>query len=359
VCIHKGCGIARSLLCAKGGGEPHGPLFSQPSYPNPQNVTQTPQLSPQQQQLQNTAAQFLTSQIGQPAQAYPGSFTAGLTPDQQAQIAAMGQGAAAAGPAQQAGLAGLTAGSAAGIPTATTGMGALAAGAAGSLPAGFTGMGALGNYAAGNYVPGAGGAGDAFLNAVLGGTARAAQQQFAGSIPAIRGPFVAAGQTGFSSPEEAALGGAAAQFATGLQSNLANQALAQYNQAQQNQLQAAGAAAGLPLSYGQAAAQAGTAPWEAAARLPTGIQEAALTAAGMPQQVQQQQLTAQYQDWLRQLGGAWQAAGVPAFSTLAAQTGFQNQYPNVYGQSPFQSLFSGLTGLAGPAAMYFGSPYRR
>lgn len=156
----------------------------------------------------------------------------------------------------------------------------------------------------------------------LGATAQQAEQQFASGIQAARAPFVAAGQTGFSSPEEAALGQGAATFATGLQSQLANQIL-QNQQAQQGmQLTAAQQAVSQPLQ----------------------LQQAALTAAGIPQANQQQALTAQYADWLRQLQGAWQAINAQGVGNLVGTTGVQ--YPQVYGASPFQSLLQGFGGFA-------------
>lgn len=262
-------------------------FFSQPSYPNPANITQTPQLTGPQQTLQNAAANFLTGQVGQPAQPYTGQLTAPITPQQTQQINQMGAFAGASAPTEAAGL------------------------------------GTLGSYASGAYLN------DPALINALGTTAQQAEQQFAGGIQAARAPFVAAGQTGFSSPEEAALGGAAAQFATGLQSNLANQILAN-RQAQQ----------GLQLTAA-----------EQAVSQPQQIQQTALAAATLPQQTQQNALTAQYADWLRQLQGAWQAIQAPGAGNLVGGTGFQNLYPNVYGASPFQSLLQGFGTFAGLGGM--------
>lgn len=267
-------------------------FFQQPSYPNPGNVTQQLMPSPGQAALGNAATGFVTSQIGQPAQPYTGQLTAPVTPQQTALIN------------QQAGLAGM------------------------SVPTEMQGLGTLGQYAAGGYLN------DPTLANALGATAAQAQQQFASGIQAARAPFVAAGQTGFSSPEEAALGQGAATFATGLQSNLANQVMQNRLAQQGMQLQAAQQGAALPMQ----------------------AQQQALAAAGIPQATQQAGLTAQYQDWLRQLQGAWQALQVPGVGNLLAQQGFQNVYPNVYGQSPFQSLLGGVTSLAGPAAYALGGP---
>jgi hypothetical protein len=280
-------------------------LFSQPSYPQTTTVQQQPQLSPQQQNLQNVASNFLAGQVGVPSQAYPGPFTAPLTPAQQTQISnAVALGNQSYVPQQQ-------------------------------------GLGALGAYAGGAYLPGTGGPGDAFLNAALQGTTNLAEQQFAQGIQAARSPFIQAGQTGFSSPELGALGQASAQFAANLQNQLAQQALGMYTGEQQLQLGAA-----------PQAVQAGGA-----------VQTMAAQQAALPQQLQQAQYNAALQDWLRQLSGAWSATGVPAFSNIAAAYPMtQTSQSQMYGPSPFESIMGGLGGIAGPvltAGMLgaFGAPW--
>lgn len=307
-------------------------LFQQPSYPQQVTTqqTQAPQLSPAQQQLQNVSANFLASQVGQNAPAYTGQFVAPLTPAQQTQV-------------QQ----GVDLGQQSYWPQ-QTGLGALGAFSQGQfVPSqlGQAGGGTLANMATGGTPTPP----NPWLAAQLGATANLAQQQFAQSIPALRAPFVAAGQTGFSSPELAGLEQASAQMATGLQSNLANELMAAQQQQQQNQLAAAQAAMGvfqnaqaMQLQAAPQAVQAGGA-----------VQTMANQLAALPQQVQQAQYQAQYQDWLRQLAGAWAATGVPATGALTAATPItttgQAQYPPVYGPSPFQSVLGGLGSLVGPA----------
>jgi hypothetical protein len=270
-------------------------LFQQPSYPQQvtQTQTQTPQLSPAQQRLQDVSANFLTGQVGQPSQAYPGALTAPLTPAQQTQVSqAVDLGNQSYVPQQQ-------------------------------------GMGALGAYASGAYLN------NPFLNAQLQAITNQAQQQFAQSIPALRAPFIEHGQGGFSSPELAALYGASAQAATGLQANLLNTASQNYLTEQGYQLQAAPEA----VSAGGA------------------VQAQAAQMGALPQATQQAQYNAAYQDWLRQLSGAWAATGVPAFSNVLSQmpitTTGQATYPPLYGPSPFQSILGGLSAFAGPAAYFF------
>jgi len=281
-------------------------LFSQPSYPQTTTVQQQPQLSPAQQKLQDTAANFLTGQVGTPSQAYPGPMVAPLTPAQQGQISnAVALGNQSYVPQQQ-------------------------------------GLGTLGAFASGAYLPGAGGATDAFLGQALQGTANLAEQQFAQGIGAARSPFIQAGQTGFSSPEIAGISGAAAQFAANLQNQLAQQALGVYQGEQQLQAQAA-----------PEAIQGGGA-----------VQTMAAQQAALPQQIQQQQYAAAMQDWLRQLSGAWAATGVPAFSQIASTFPAltTTNAPPLYGPSPFESILGGIGGLAGPvltAGMLgaFGAPW--
>jgi hypothetical protein len=271
-------------------------LFQQPSYPQTttQQSTQQQQLSPAQQKLVDTSANFLTGQVGTPSQAYPGPMVAPLTPAQGEQVSnAVALGNQSYVPQQQ-------------------------------------GMGALGAYASGAYLN------DPFLAAQLGATTQQAEQQFAASIPQLRAPFIQAGQTGFSSPELAALYGASANFATGLQKNLADQAAQNYLGEQALQLQAA-----------PQAVQAGGA-----------VQAQAAQMAALPQQTQQAQFNAAMQDWLRQLSGAWAATGVPAFGEIAtagAPTTTQGTTtaPPLYGPSPFQSILGGLGQFAGPAAYFF------
>jgi hypothetical protein len=276
-------------------------LFQQPSYPQvstqQQTQTQAPQLSPAQQKLMDVSANFLTGQVGQPSQAYPGPMVAPLTPAQQGQVSQGVQlGQESYVPQQQ-------------------------------------GLGALGAYASGAYLN------DPFLAAQLGATAQQAQQQFAASIPQLRAPFVAAGHTGFSSPEMSALYGAGAKFATDLQANLANQAAQNYLKEQEFQLQAAPQA----VSAGGA------------------VQTMANQLAALPQQTQQAQYAAAMQDWLRQLSGAWAATGVPAFGEIATggaptttTLSGTSTAPPLYGPSPFQSILGGLGQFAGPAAYFFG-----
>lgn len=272
-------------------------LFQQPSYPQvtTQQQTTTPQLSPAQQKLQDVSANFLTGQVGQPSQAYTGPFTAQLTPAQQGQIS-----------------------------------NAVALGNQSYVPQ-QAGLGALNAYASGAYLN------NPFLASQLDATTRLAQQQFAQSIPALRAPFVQAGQTGFSSPELSALYGAGAQFATNLQSNLANQVSQNYLAEQGLQLQAA-----------PEAVQAGGA-----------VQAEAAQQAALPQTVQQAQYTAAMNDWLRQLSGAWAATGVPAFGDIAlggapTTTTGTTTAPPLYGPSPFESILGGIAPFAGPAAYFFG-----
>jgi hypothetical protein len=282
-------------------------LFSQPSYPQVTTVQQQPQLSAAQQKLQDTAANFLTGQVGVPAQAYPGPMTAPLTPAQQGQVSnAVALGNQSYVPQQQ-------------------------------------GLGSLGAFASGAYLPGTGGPTDAFLNAALQGTTNLAEQQFAQGIGAARAPFIQAGQTGFSSPELAGIDQASASFAANLQNQLAQEALGTYTGEQQLQAQAA-----------PQAVQAGGA-----------VQAEAAQQAALPQATQQAQYNAAMQDWLRQLSGAWAATGIPAFSSIAA-TYPQTQTttaPPLYGPSPFESILGGAGALAGPvltAGMLgaFGAPWR-
>lgn len=265
-------------------------LFSQPSYPQVTTQQQQPQLTPAQQKLSDVASNFLTGQVGQPSQAYPGPMTAPLTPAQQTQVSqAVDLGQQSYVPQQQ-------------------------------------GLGTLGAYASGAYLN------NPFLNNQINAITQQAQQQFAQQIPQLRAPFIQAGQTGFSSPELAALYGANAQFATGLQSNLANLASQNYLAEQGMQMQAA-----------PQAVQAGQ-----------GVQQMAAQMAGLPQQVQQQQYNAALQDWLRQLSGAWAATGVPLFSSIAGTypTLTTTTQPPIYGPSPAQEILGGVGSLAGPLATY-------
>lgn len=310
-------------------------LFQQPSYPQQvtQQQTQAPQLSPAQQNLQNVSANFLASQVGQNAPAYSGQLVAPLTPTQEQQISQGTQlGQQSYAPQQQ-------------------GLGALGAFSSGAyVPAGLgqTGAGTIAQMA----TPQGGLGISPQLAAQLGATSQQAQQQFMQGIQAARAPFVAAGQTGFSSPEEAALSQGAATFSTGLQANLANQVMSAYQQQQANQLAAAQSALnayqtgqGMQLQAAPQAVQAGGA-----------VQTMADQLAALPQQTQQAQYQAAYNDWLRQLAGAWSATGVPATGALTAaypiSTTGQATYPNVYGQSPFQSVLGGLSSLTGPAMAF-------
>jgi hypothetical protein len=314
-------------------------LFQQPSYPQvttqQQTQTQAPQLSPAQQRLMDVSANFLTGQVGQPSQAYPGPMVAPLTPAQQQQVEQGVQLGQESYVPQQQGLGAL---------------GAYSAGAYLPTALGQTGAGTLGRYAGGAYLN------DPFLNAQMQAITNQAAQQFAASVPQLRAPFVAAGQTGFSSPELSALYGAGAQAATGLQANLMNTLGPIYLQEQQNQLNAANqalaayqAAQGMQLQAAPQAVQAGGA-----------VQTMGQNLAALPQQVQQAQYAAAMQDWLRQLSGAWAATGVPAFGEIATggaptttTVSGTTTAPPLYGPSPFQSILGGLGQFAGPAAYFF------
>jgi hypothetical protein len=310
-------------------------LFQQPSYPQQvtQQQTQAPQLSPAQQNLQNVSANFLASQVGQPAPAYSGQLVAPLTPAQQQQVSQGVQLGQESYVPQQQGLGAL---------------GAFSSGAYLPTQLGQAGAGTLANMATG----GTPSPPNPWLAAQLGATANLAQQQFAQSIPALRAPFVAAGQTGFSSPELAGLYQASAQAQTGLQSQLANELMAAQQTQQANQLAAAQSALG---AYQQAQGmQLQAAPQ--AVQAGGAVQTMANQLAALPQQTQQAQYQAAYNDWLRQLAGAWAATGVPATGALTAaypiSTTGQAQYPPLYGPSPFQSVLGGLSSLAGPAMTY-------
>jgi hypothetical protein len=237
-------------------------------------------LSPAQQNYQSTAANFLAGQVGQPGPAYPGQHTAPLSPQQAQAIGTQG---------------------------------ALGQAAAGPEATGFN---TLGNIAGGSYLY------DPNIAAMLGSEAAYAQDQFDQNLNSIRAPFQMAGQVGYSSPSDQYLANQAGQFQLGLSSNLAQQGEHAYQQALDRQQQAAVQSATL----GGAAGQQGL---------------AALT---MPQQIQQEALNRQYQDWLRVQQNPWQAAlGVPSLMGPQSQTSTQ-------GGSIFDTL-GGLAGLAGPFAL--------
>ena len=227
--------------------------FSQPQ-------TTSPQYTPSQQAFQNASANFLQNQVqsgGLPA--YPGPLTAGLTPGQQ------------------------------GIIGGQTDVAAMAPGATAQ------GLGTLGFTAAGGYLN------DPFTANLVQQTRN---QFYTQDVPQLTAPFIAAGQTGYSTPGASTLAAAGAQMETGLAA-IQEQAY-QTEQAAQQQ-----AALALPA-------------------LGTGVSGAALAAATMPQQTQQAAYTNAYNEYLRQQQGPWTAAlGIPSLTGAGTQT--------LYAQSPFAS----------------------
>lgn len=257
--------------------------FGQPAIPQQSST----QISPAQQNYQNTSANFLANQVGNLGPAYPGALGPAPLSQQQAtsigQIGAVGQQQGAGAQAQ--------------------------------------GLNTLGNYSSGAYLF------DPFTAGLMKSTADYANQQFNQAIPAMESQFIASGQTGPSSPMAQYLTSQRGTFDLGLQNQLSQQALGSYNTQQQNQLQAAN----------QAATQGGMA------------QNAGLSALSVPQGLQSQALQNAYADWLRIQNNPWQAAtsipnltGMPQGSSgppLYGPSPFQQLTSGISAIAPLFSLF--------------------
>jgi hypothetical protein len=249
---------------------------------SPPQQTTKTELSPAQQSYQNTASNFLQGQVGQNAAPYPGQLTAPLSPQQAQAIGTQG---------------------------------ALGQQGAGTEA---TGLNTLANTAGGQYLF------DPNMSRMLGAETAFAENEFSRALPYATAPFQEAGQTGFSSPAQQYLGSQAAQFSTGLAQQEAQQQQAAYQQERDRQEQAAGQG----VTFGMGAGQQG------------------LQALAQPQQTQQAALTANLQEYLRQIQNPWAAAlGLPNLAGMpqgATST-----------QTGGGSIFSMLGPLAQIASLFF------